>query len=238
MPSPPVVTGVSPKEGRPGTKITIRGENLGTGKSDIVGVYICNKNCTLTAEWVSASKIICRCGTGIGKGSVIVVTKSGGKGTCTVAFTGLPAKKVGPLELSPVWVDETEYVDQRLDRNQKPAALMLRTDPLGLNSDESVSKAPGNMNLSEMYPNGSPDPTDENFVPAWFLIEHHFTTSFKQLKEGHVYMKRRASRNTSNAPLNHVKDSLPVFFEVHEMLSSIHQRYAIEQWFYIFIIFN
>ena len=35
---PPVVTGVSPKEGPPGTRVTIRGENLGFGPEDITGI--------------------------------------------------------------------------------------------------------------------------------------------------------------------------------------------------------
>lgn len=225
MPAP-VVTGVSPREGPPLTKITIRGENLGKGRNDILKVYICGEDCTLTAEWQSSSKIVCRTGQGMGRGEIIVVTRSGGKGTSTVGFTGLKAGKVGPLEVSPIWVDETQYIDQRLERNQKATNLSLRSDPLNILSDDSTSKAPSNMNLSEMYPNGSPDPTDENFVPAWFLIERHFTTSFRQLKEGHMYMKRRATRNTNNAPLSHVKDSLPVFFEVQDMLSSVHQKYV------------
>lgn len=224
MPAP-IVTGVSPKEGSPGTKVTIRGENLGSGQNDLMGVFVCGKNCILTAEWKSASKIICKTAMGIGRGEIIIVTKKGGQGTCTVHFTGLPVKKVGPLETSAVWIDETEYVDQRLDRNQKPIALSLRSDPLGIVPDDTISKAPSNMNLQEMFPSGSPDPTDENFVPAWFLIDKHFNTSFKKLKEGHLYMRRRANKNTNNAPLNHVKDSLPVFFEVQEMLSSIHHRY-------------
>ena len=33
----PVVNGVSPLEGVPGTKVTIRGENLGLNKEDVVG---------------------------------------------------------------------------------------------------------------------------------------------------------------------------------------------------------
>lgn len=33
----PVVTGLSPKEGPPGTKITIRGEQLGNSARDLVG---------------------------------------------------------------------------------------------------------------------------------------------------------------------------------------------------------
>ena len=33
--SHPEVSGVSPKEGLPGTKVTIRGQNLGTSKDDV-----------------------------------------------------------------------------------------------------------------------------------------------------------------------------------------------------------
>lgn len=34
---PPLVTGISPNEGTSWTKVTIRGENLGTGPADLVG---------------------------------------------------------------------------------------------------------------------------------------------------------------------------------------------------------
>lgn len=37
MAKKPVVTGLSPKEGPPGTKITIRGEHLGNSARDLVG---------------------------------------------------------------------------------------------------------------------------------------------------------------------------------------------------------
>lgn len=34
---PPLVTGISPNEGISWTKVTIRGENLGTGPTDLIG---------------------------------------------------------------------------------------------------------------------------------------------------------------------------------------------------------
>ena len=34
---PPQVTGISPKEGPPGTKVTIRGEDLGVDTRDLIG---------------------------------------------------------------------------------------------------------------------------------------------------------------------------------------------------------
>ena len=60
--------------------------NISTGK--FVGLKICGMDCTLFAEWKSPSKIIARTGPGKGKGDVIVITKSGGKGSCTVGFRG------------------------------------------------------------------------------------------------------------------------------------------------------
>ena len=44
MPPPaPVVTGISPNEATPGTKITIRGENFGLVASDLLGINILGK---------------------------------------------------------------------------------------------------------------------------------------------------------------------------------------------------
>lgn len=45
-------------------------------------------DCLLAADWKSPSKIIARSGPGKGKGDIIVITKSGGQGTCTVGFKG------------------------------------------------------------------------------------------------------------------------------------------------------
>jgi len=35
----PVVTGVSPREGPPGTRVTIRGENFGRDLKDFIGAF-------------------------------------------------------------------------------------------------------------------------------------------------------------------------------------------------------
>lgn len=96
-PPAPLVTGISPKEGPPGTKITIRGEHLGTKANDLISVNICGGNCSF--EWTSRNKIIAR--TGIngskGKGDIIVTTLSGGPGTSTVQFRTY-FESIGPLK--------------------------------------------------------------------------------------------------------------------------------------------
>eukprot|EP00069_Balaena_mysticetus_P003509 bmy_04311T0 len=131
---PPLVTGISPNEGIPWTKVTIRGENLGAEPADLIGLTICGHNCLLTAEWMSTSKIVCRVGQAKNdKGDIIVTTKSGGKGTSTVSFKLLRPEKIGILDQSAVWVDEMNYYDMRTDRNKGIPPLSLRpANPLGI----------------------------------------------------------------------------------------------------------
>uniref|UniRef100_A0A3Q3A8M6 Exocyst complex component 2 n=1 Tax=Kryptolebias marmoratus TaxID=37003 RepID=A0A3Q3A8M6_KRYMA len=172
---PPLVTGISPKEGTAWTKVTIRGENLGTGPTDLIGLSICGHNCMLTAEWMSASKIVCRVGPAKDdKGEIIVTTKSGGLGTSTVSFKLLKPERIGILEQSAVWVDEMNY-DMRRDRNKGLSPFSLGPgNPLGIELDK------GNVpqkDLGVIFPGMSGDFTSEKFSATWYLIENHAGTS-------------------------------------------------------------
>uniref|UniRef100_A0AAQ6ALS9 Exocyst complex component 2 n=1 Tax=Amphiprion ocellaris TaxID=80972 RepID=A0AAQ6ALS9_AMPOC len=146
---PPLVTGISPKEGAAWTKVTIRGENLGTGPADLIGLSICGHNCLLTAEWMSASKIVCRVGPAKDdKGEIIVTTKSGGLGTSTVSFKLIRPERIGILDQSAVWVDEMNYYDMRTNRNKGISPLSLRpSNPLGIEIDnfEQLKIAASNL---------------------------------------------------------------------------------------------
>lgn len=42
MGPPPVVTGISPKEGPPGTRVIVRGEFLGIRAQDLIGKILIN----------------------------------------------------------------------------------------------------------------------------------------------------------------------------------------------------
>lgn len=65
----------------------------------ISGLSICGHNCLLTAEWMSASKIVCRVGPAKDdKGEIIVTTKSGGLGTSTVSFKLLRPERIGKAQ--------------------------------------------------------------------------------------------------------------------------------------------
>uniref|UniRef100_A0A8C9PJA0 Exocyst complex component 2 n=1 Tax=Spermophilus dauricus TaxID=99837 RepID=A0A8C9PJA0_SPEDA len=219
---PPLVTGISPNEGIPWTKVTIRGENLGTGPTDLIGLTICGHNCLLTAEWMSASKIVCRVGQAKNdKGDIIVTTKSGGKGTSTVSFKLLKPEKIGILDQSAVWVDEMNYYDMRTDRNKGIPPLSLRpANPLGIEIEKS--KFP-QKDLEMLFHGMSADFTSENFSAAWYLIENHSTTSFEQLKTAVTTLKRQANKK-SEGSLAYVKGGLSTFFEAQDALSAIHQK--------------
>uniref|UniRef100_A0A8B9KQW3 Exocyst complex component 2 n=1 Tax=Astyanax mexicanus TaxID=7994 RepID=A0A8B9KQW3_ASTMX len=235
---PPLVTGISPNEGTPWTKVTIRGENLGTGPNDLIGLSICGHNCLLTAEWMSASKIVCRVGPAKDdKGEIIVTTRSGGRGTSTVSFKLLKHEKIGILDQSAVWVDEMNYYDMRTDRNKGISPLSLRpANPLGIEIDNhadncvffntSMSFSRGKVPLKElesMFPGMSGDFTSENFSATWYLIENHSVTSFEQLRMAASNLKKQASKKNEGS-LAYVKGGLSTFFEAQDALAAIHQK--------------
>uniref|UniRef100_A0A8D0CZ77 Exocyst complex component 2 n=1 Tax=Sander lucioperca TaxID=283035 RepID=A0A8D0CZ77_SANLU len=219
---PPLVTGISPKEGAAWTKVTIRGENLGTGPADLIGLSICGHNCLLTAEWMSASKIVCRVGPAKDdKGEIIVTTKSGGLGTSTVSFKLLRPERIGILDQSAVWVDEMNYYDMRTDRNKGISPLSLRpSNPLGIDVDKG--KIP-QKDMELTFPGMSGDFTSENFSATWYLIENHTGSSFEQLKIGANNLKKQATKKNEGS-LAYVKGGLSTFFEAQDALAAIHQR--------------
>uniref|UniRef100_A0A3Q1ESG7 Exocyst complex component 2 n=1 Tax=Acanthochromis polyacanthus TaxID=80966 RepID=A0A3Q1ESG7_9TELE len=219
---PPLVTGISPKEGAAWTKVTIRGENLGTGPADLIGLSICGHNCLLTAEWMSASKIVCRVGPAKDdKGEIIVTTKSGGLGTSTVSFKLIRPERIGILDQSAVWVDEMNYYDMRTDRNKGISPLSLRpSNPLGIEIDKG--KIP-QKDMELTFPGMSGDFTRENFSATWYLIENHAGSSFEQLKIAASNLKKQATKKNEGS-LAYVKGGLSTFFEAQDALSAIHQR--------------
>ncbi len=48
-------------------------------------------------EYINSKKLICHTPTVAGQGEIIVTTYSGGKGKCTVTFTGLEPERAGLL---------------------------------------------------------------------------------------------------------------------------------------------
>ncbi|KAG4068333.1 hypothetical protein HA402_007853 [Bradysia odoriphaga] len=184
----PVVTGLSPKEGPPGTRITIRGEFLGTRASDLVGLTICGCDCLLSAEWKSPNKIVARTGSAKGKGDIIVSTMSGGVGTSTVQFRAYH-ESIGPMKESAVWIEESPMQSLAWGRRSLAPTGYSQEDPLGLSIEGNEKKITDD--LRDIFPDCGGDLSQENFSPGWFLLEHHNSTSFEDLKAGLSYLRRK-----------------------------------------------
>lgn len=184
----PIVTGLSPKEGPPGTRVTIRGEFLGSKASDLVGLTICGCDCLLSAEWKSDKKIIARTGAAKGKGDIIATTRVGGVGTSTVQFRAY-YETIGPMKESAVWVEESPMQSLAWGRRSLAPTGYIQEDPLGLSIEGNDKKFP--EDLRDIFPEGSGDLSQENFLPGWFLLENHHATSFEDLKAGLSYLRRR-----------------------------------------------
>ncbi|XP_030832022.1 exocyst complex component 2 [Strongylocentrotus purpuratus] len=218
---PPKVTGLSPKEGPPGTKLTIRGENLGFNEKDVFCIIVCGVNITLLAEWISPSKIICRTTNCKGPGDVIVSTKSGGIGTSTVKFRGLQILP-NPLQDSAIWVDESSLFDRRLNSISRPSSPLQsgREDPLGLPMEHAPQLS--DEEAHQMFPKGSSNLAHRNFEPALFLIESHSNTSFVDLRKGLEHLKRQSSGLKTEGPQTFIKSNLGTFMNCQDILATIH----------------
>jgi len=85
----PEITGLSPKSGPSsgGTRITVRGCNLGKSQEDIASINICGCDLLSTLEYHSPAKLVVVTEAWSGSGPVVLETKSGGRGISTLNFT-------------------------------------------------------------------------------------------------------------------------------------------------------
>lgn len=183
----PVVTGLSPNEGPPGTKVTIRGEHFGNQANDLIGLKICGCDCLLSAEWKTPNKIIAITGPIKGKGDVVVTTRLGGQGTCSVTFKGY-YETIGPMKETAVWIEEAPLFTW--GRNALSPISYQQEDPLGLSTEGNEKKFPED-DLLEYFPDCGGDITADNFSPGWFLLVNHHGTSFSDLRAGLTHLRRK-----------------------------------------------
>lgn len=222
MRPPPVVTGISPAEGPPGTKVIIRGENLGINAKDVTGLSICGANCLLSADYKSAGKIIARTGQAKpGKGDVIVTTRSGGVGTSTVQFKSVVVVP-DPLKESAVWLEEVDPEELRArSGSARPVSPQTNAsqDPLGTGTDVFGYKLTEEQ-LEDFYPEGSGNILSDNFHPGWFLLEKHSDTEFITLRGGLKYLRHEESRRAAD-PLVFVKENVATFLDAVDTLRNV-----------------
>ncbi|VDK68125.1 unnamed protein product [Litomosoides sigmodontis] len=221
----PLITGLSPKEGVPGTQIKIRGENLGKNQSDLVALSICGTDCLMSAKWKSPSLIIARIGQAKrGVGEVVLLTKSMGKSTSNVTFRVFVVQ-VGPLEESAVWVDETRTVPGRQAVRNVPETTVT-LDALGLMIEPH--KKMDQTSLMQMFPEGSSNLRMENFNPAWYLLENHRETKLSDLRKGLTYLTQSTKEGEKgNSDLH--RANLYSLINCVDTLAALHDKMQLEK---------
>ncbi|XP_014471188.1 PREDICTED: exocyst complex component 2 [Dinoponera quadriceps] len=222
MGPPPVVTGISPKEGPPGTRVIVRGEFLGNKAQDLLGLTICGCDCLLSAEWKSSNKIIARSGPCKGRGDIIVTTQSGGQGTSTVQFRGYH-ETIGPMKESAVWVEEAPMQTIVWGRRTLSPTNYQQEDPLGLSVEGNDKKFPEDE-LIELFGDGSGDLTSEKFHPGWFLLQHHHATTLEDLKAGLAYLRRKVN-SQKEGQLSFLKANVGAVMEQLDTIMSLKDQF-------------
>ncbi|XP_070161765.1 exocyst complex component 2 [Polyergus mexicanus] len=222
MGPPPVVTGISPKEGPPGTRVIMRGEFLGNKAQDLIGLTICGCDCLLSAEWKSSNKIIARSGPCKGRGDIIVTTRSGGQGTSTVQFRGYH-ETIGPIKESAVWVEEAPMQSLGWGRRALSPTNYQQEDPLGLSVEANDKKFPEDE-LIELFGDGSGDLTNEKFHPGWFLLQHHHATTLEDLKAGLAYLRRKVN-SQKEGQLSFLKANVGAVMEQLDTIMSLKDQF-------------
>lgn len=222
----PIVTGISPAEGPPGTIVKIRGENLGTSAKDLKIVIICGQHCTYTAEWQHSRLIHARTSTGLGMGDIIVYTKSGGKGTSYVKFRGY-VPRVGLLTEAAVWVDESRLFEDKPSSSLSNSRIYSTnvatyTDPLGVAPEETGAHINPDQ-IEEWYMGSTSNPLSEDFNASRFLLERHLDTSFDALKSGYYHLQSQDTR-TSVGPTSFVRGNLDTILNSLGTLNEIRKQ--------------
>ncbi|CAF3437840.1 unnamed protein product [Rotaria socialis] len=220
---PPLVTGISPREGCPGIKITIRGEHLGIEEKDFIGLKICGDDCRATAAWISPNKIIAYSGNGQGKGDVVVITKSGGVGSCSVGFYGR-VEQAGQFQEVAVWVEEDSVALFGLNASKTPAFLPGTGDTLSGSTTDSSSATPAEE-LYDMFPTSSTDITQPNFNPYYYLLAHKSNANFDELRKNLEHLKKTRSDN-KGASTTLVKNNIASFMEAVDIMKDIRRLSA------------
>lgn len=103
---PAQVTGISPVEGVPGTKLTLRGEYFGQSALDLTHVFVGGIDVSPSARWFSSRKLSVITPLGIGELEIVVVTKSGGIGTSELTYIQHVDQKIGPQEQVSYWPED------------------------------------------------------------------------------------------------------------------------------------
>ncbi|VUZ54897.1 unnamed protein product, partial [Hymenolepis diminuta] len=229
---PAQVTGISPVEGVPGTKLTLRGEYFGQSALDLTHVFVGGIDVSPSARWFSSRKLSVITPLGIGELEIVVVTKSGGIGTSELTYIQHVDQKIGPQEQVSYWPEDErrrcpaiiergsgvakqegggDVVDASLAATGLPPAELARLGiPLSDTALMKIYPHTGNVLLSE------PD-----FDPMLFLLKYYKNASFEDLVMARNNFSRSISESGAHDSSSIIKANLYLIFRCLEGLEDL-----------------
>ncbi|KAM7543045.1 hypothetical protein Aperf_G00000010691 [Anoplocephala perfoliata] len=229
---PAQVTGISPVEGVPGTKLTLRGENFGQSALDLTHVFVGGIDVSPSARWFSSRKLSVITPLGTGELEIVVVTKSGGIGTSELTYSQHVDQKIGPQEQVSYWPEDErrrcpaiiergsggprqegggDVVDASLAATGLPAAELAR---LGIPLSDTA--------LMKIYPHtGSALLSEPDFDPMLFLLKYYKNASFEDLVIARNNFARSISESGAHDSSSVIKTNLYLIFRCLEGLEDL-----------------
>nr|CDS25580.1 exocyst complex component 2 [Hymenolepis microstoma] len=231
--SPPAqVTGISPVEGVPGTKLTLRGEYFGQSAFDLTHVFVGGIDVSPSARWFSSRKLSVITPLGTGELEIVVVTKSGGLGTSELTYSQHLQQKIGPQEQVSYWPEDErrrcpaiiergsgiakqkgggDVVDSSLAATGLPASEIAR---LGIPLSDTA--------LMKIYPHiGSVLLSEPDFDPMLFLLKYYKSASFEDLVMARNNFSHSISESGASESSSIIKTNLYLIFRCLEGLDDL-----------------
>ncbi|VDM15773.1 unnamed protein product [Hydatigera taeniaeformis] len=236
---PAQVTGISPIEGVPGTKLTLRGEHFGQSALDLTHVFVGGIDVSPSARWFSPRKLSVITPLGTGELEIVVVTRSGGIGTSELTYIQnvgqkigiVPSTLTGPQEPVSYWPEDErrrcpaiiergsgtrqesggDVVDASLAATGLPAAELAH---LGIPLSDTA--------LMKIYPSGGSVLLSEpDFDPLLFLLKYYKNASFEDLVMARNNFSRSIAASGGHDSSHVIKNNLYLIFRCLEGLEDL-----------------
>ncbi len=184
-------------------------------------------DCLLTTEWKSPNKLTALCPGAAkeGSGDIVVATRSGGLGSCTVRLRVFK-EPIGPLKEVACWTQEkffTRRKNRAFSASGGGGAGLDQEDALGLSVEGNELKLPEER-LRQAFPGMCGDVGAENFEPAYYLLENHHGTTFEDLKAGLLYLRRKVD-GENKSQLSFIKANISSIMDQLDTLKEIKKLY-------------
>ncbi|CAH8629899.1 unnamed protein product [Heterobilharzia americana] len=238
----PQVNGISPNEGTPGTKLTIRGENLGNTASDLLHVFIGGIDVGRSAQWFSHKKITAITPLGEGELEIVVVTDSGGFGTAAVTYHQNCLRVVGPQTVVTYWPED----DRRVAATSANAsggstgstvavgcvlgAELDHSTGLPISELSRISIPLSESALREIYSRpGSVHLADKDFDPVMFLLKFYKNSNFNDLLITVKNFRQSLCQEGPSEPVNVIRTNLVLIFRCLDGMDSLRHKLESEK---------